>query len=158
MKRRFGTATNWITGMLVAGTLVAAPLAVSAQTETPQPTATYQPKFKGDPARSDSEALALGYMRTVIRAQKEYHKKYDKYAATLADLVGGARSFTKRMTQTDRGDYTVSFHSHKDKDSYELAMTPKQLDALHRSFYAKDDGVIHGDEEKAADENSPVVK
>lgn len=41
---------------------------------------TYQPKFKGDPARSDSEAAALGYMRTVLRAQKTYKKKYDKFA------------------------------------------------------------------------------
>ncbi len=158
MKRRFGTATNWIIGMLLAGTLVAAPLAASAQAESPTPVATYQPKFKGDPARSDSEAIALGYMRVVIRAQKEYHKKYDKYAATLPDLVGGARSFTKRMTQTDRGDYTVSFRSHKDKDSYELSMTPKQLDALHRSFYVDDDGVIRVEEEKAANEDSPVLK
>jgi hypothetical protein len=116
----------------------------------------YQPKFKGDPARSDSEANALGYMRTVIRAQKEYYKKNDKYASTLPDLVGGARSFTRRMTQTDRGDYTVSFHSRK--DGYELTLTPKQPDAEHRSLYANEDGVIHGDEQKAADENSPVVK
>ena len=64
---------------------------------------TYQPKFKGDPARSDSEANALGYMRTVIRAQQQYKKKNDKYASTLADLVHTG-SFTRRMTQTDRGD------------------------------------------------------
>ncbi len=113
MKRRFGTANNWIMGIALAGTLIAASVAVSAQTESSQP--AYQPKFHGDPAHSDSEAVALGYMRVVIRAQKEYHKKYDKYAATLADLVGGARSFTKRMTQTDRGDYTVSFRSIKKK-------------------------------------------
>jgi hypothetical protein len=130
--------------LLVMGTLFSA-----AQT-------AYQPKFKGDPAHSESEANALGYMRTVIRAQKEYYKKNDKYASTLAELVGGARSFTRRMTQTDRGDYTVSFHSRK--DGYELSLTPKQLDAEHRSFYTTEDGVIHADEQKAADENSPVVK
>jgi hypothetical protein len=130
--------------LLVMGTLFSA-----AQT-------AYQPKFKGDPAHSESEANALGYMRTVIRAQKEYYKKNDKYASTLAELVGGARSFTRRMTQTDRGDYTVSFHSRK--DGYELSLTPKQLDAEHRSFYATEDGVIHADEQKAADENSPAVK
>jgi hypothetical protein len=116
----------------------------------------YQPKFKGDPARSESEANALGYMRTVIRAQKEYYKKNNKYASTLPELVGGARSFTRRMTQTDRGDYTVTFHSRK--DGYELSLTPKQLDAEHRSFYATEDGLIHADEQKASDENSPAVK
>ena len=155
MKRRFGTGTGWIASILLAGALVAAPLGISAQTESPQP--AYQPKFHGDPARSDSEASALGYMRTVIRAQREYQKKNGKFATSLADLVHTG-SFTRRMTQTDRGDYTVSFRAHKDKDSYELALTPKQLDVQHRTFYAKDDGVIHGDEEKAADENSPVVK
>ena len=128
--------------LLIAGTLLAAQ-------------ATYQPKFKGDPARSESEANALGYMRTVIRAQQQYYKKNDKYAPSLADLVHTG-SFTKRMTQTDRGDYTVSFHSRK--DGYELTMTPKQLDAEHRAFYANEDGVIHADEAKAADENSPTVK
>jgi type II secretory pathway pseudopilin PulG len=128
--------------------LVAATLVSAAQT-------AYQPKFKGDPARSESEANALGYMRTVIRAQQQYNKKNDKYASTLADLVHTG-SFTRRMTQTDRGDYTVSFHSRK--DGYELSMTPKQLDAEHRAFYANEDAVMHGDEQKTADEDSPVVK
>jgi hypothetical protein len=132
----------------IAALLAAATLFSAAQT-------AYQPKFKGDPARSESEANALGYMRTVIRAQQQYYKKNDKYAATLGDLVHTG-SFTKRMTQTDRGDYTVSFHSRK--DGYELTMTPKQVDAEHRSFYATEDGVMHADEQKAADENSPVVK
>jgi len=129
--------------LLVAGML-------SAAAQTP-----YQPKFKGDPARSESEANALGYMRTVIRAQQQYNKKNDKYAATLADLVHTG-SFTRRMTQTDRGDYTVSFHARK--DGYELTMTPKQVDAEHRAFYANEDAVMHADEQKAADENSPAVK
>ncbi len=135
--------TARIAALLIAGTLFSAE-------QTP-----YQPKFKGDPARSESEANALGYMRTVIRAQQQYYKKNNKYASTLADLVHTG-SFTKRMTQTDRGDYTVSFHSRK--DGYELAMTPKQVDAEHRSFYATEDGVMHADEQKAADESSPVVK
>src|ERR1700731_1907581 len=124
--------------LLVAGTLFSA-----AQT-------AYQPKFKGDPARSESEANALGYMRTVIRAQQQYKKKNDKYAATLADLVHTG-SFTRRMTQTDRGDYTVSFRSRK--DGYELTLTPKQVDAEHRAFYANDDAIMHADEQKAADES-----
>jgi hypothetical protein len=94
-------------------------------------------------------------MRTVIRAQQQYFKKNSKYATSLADLVHTG-SFTKRMTQTDRGDYTVSFHSRK--DGYELTMTPKQVDAEHRAFYANEDGVMHADESKAADENSPAVK
>jgi hypothetical protein len=37
-------------------------------------------------------------------------------------------------------------------------MTPKQLDHEHRSFYAEEDGVIHADEEKAADLSSPKIK
>ncbi|MBZ5598185.1 MAG: hypothetical protein LAN83_07670 [Acidobacteriia bacterium] len=115
----------------------------------------YQPKFPGDPAHSDSEAAALGYMRTVLRAQREYKKKHDHYAPTLADLVHTG-SFTRRMVNTDRGDYTVGFRSHK--DGFDLTLTPKQLDAEHRSFYADEDGVIHADEEKAATESSPPVK
>jgi len=134
----------WIAVFLAATTLLSA-----AQT-------AYQPKFKGDPARSDSEANALGYMRTVIRAQKQYYKKNsDKYAPSLMDLVHTG-SFTRRMAQTNRGDYTVGFRSRK--DGYELTLTPQQVDAEHRAFYANEDGVIHGDEQKAADENSPVVK
>ena len=117
--------------------------------------AAYQPKFPGDPARSDSEAAALGYMRTVLRAQREYKKKHDHYASSLAELVHTG-SFTRRMANPDRGDYTVGFRSHK--DGFELALTPKQLDAEHRSFYADEDGVIHADEEKAATESSPPVK
>jgi hypothetical protein len=128
--------------LLVAGSVL------SAQT-------AYQPKFPGDPARSDSEADALGYMRTVLRAQRQYKKKNDHYASSFAELVHTG-SFTKRMVNPDRGDYTVSFRSRK--NGFELALTPKQLDAEHRSFYAEEDGVIRGDEQKAADEKSPVIR
>lgn len=115
----------------------------------------YQPKFRGDPARSDSEANALGYMRTLIRAENQYQRKNGKYATSLTQLVHTG-TFTRRMTQTDRGDYTVGFRPRK--DGYQLALTPKQLDAQHRSFCAAEDGVMHADEEKAATEDSPTVK
>ena len=115
----------------------------------------YQPKFKGDPAKSDSEAAALGYMRTVIRAQKIYQRKNNKFAASLSDLVHTG-SFTKRMVNPERGDYSVGFRPNK--DGYELTLTPKQLDAEHRSFYADEDGQIHADDQAPATEKSPVVK
>jgi hypothetical protein len=116
----------------------------------------YQPKFPGDPAHSESEAQALGYMRVVLRAQKEYKKRHDKFAESLMALAGTG-SLTKRMARsTERGDYSASFRSKK--DGFILTMTPKQMDTEHRSFYAEDDGVIHADDQKAADESSPKIK
>jgi len=95
-------------------------------------------------------------MRVVVRAQKLYQKKHNQYATSLKDLINTG-SFTRRMAaSTERGDYTVGFKGKK--DSYVLIMTPKNLDAEHRSFYADEDGVIHGDETKAADPSSPKVK
>jgi hypothetical protein len=120
-----------------------------------QSTPTYKPKFPGDPAHSDSEAAALAYMRVVIRAQKQFNKQYGHYATTLAELVHSG-SFTKRMVDPNRGDYTASFKGKK--DSYVLTMTPNHMDADHRSFYAEDDGKIHGDSDKPADDKSPLVK
>jgi len=125
-------------------------ISLAAAAQTP-----YQPKFKGDPAKSDSEAAALGYMRTVLRAQKIYHKKNNKYATSLADLVHTG-SFTKRMVNPDRGDYSVGFRPNK--DGFELTLTPKQLDAEHRSFYADEDNQIHADDQAPATEKSPIVK
>jgi hypothetical protein len=116
----------------------------------------YQPKFVGDPARSDAEAGALGYMRVVTRAQRDYYKKHNEYAPTLAALVNSG-SFTKRMAATtERGEYHVGFKGKK--DGYVLIMTPKQMDPQHRSFYAEEDGVIHAEEEKPAGPESPHVK
>jgi hypothetical protein len=120
-----------------------------------QQASAYIPKFPGDPARSDSEAAALAYMRVVLRAQHRFQKQYGHFAVTLAELVHSG-SFTKRMVDPNRGDYTAAFKGKK--DSFVLTMTPKQLDAQHRTFYAEDDGKIHGDEEKSADANSPVLK
>jgi hypothetical protein len=141
--------------MMAAGTVLAqeqAPEAAVGQT----PAVAYRPKFPGDPARSESEAQALGFMRVVLRAQREYKKRHDKFADSL-EALAGTGSFTKRMAHTtDRGDYTASFRSHK--DGFVLTMTPKQLDAVHRSFYAEDDGAIHGDDQKPADLDSPKVK
>jgi hypothetical protein len=116
----------------------------------------YQPKFPGDPAHSESEAQALGYMRVVLRAQREYKKRHDKYAASLPALAGTG-SFTKRMASSmNRGDYMAGFHTQK--DGFVLTMTPQKMDSEHRSFYAEEDGVIHGDDQKAADLSSPKVK
>jgi len=132
---------------------------MSAQESAPaspdQAAPGYKPKFAGDPARSDSEAAALAYMRVVIRAQSHFNKQYDHYATTLAELVHSG-SFTKRMVDPNRGDYTASFKGKK--DSYVLTMTPRNMDAQHRSFYAEEDGKIHADETKPADGDSPVVK
>ena len=144
--------------LLATGTWLAA-----AQNAAPQPApqsspesaVTYQPKFPGDPARSDSEAAALAYMRVVLRAQHKFEKQYDHFATSLPELVHTG-SFTKRMVNPDRGDYTAGFKGKK--DSFVLTMTPTHLDATHRSFYAEDDGKIHADETKAADADSPVVK
>ncbi len=125
-------------------------LAIAAAAQT-----AYQPKFPGDPAHSDAEAAALGYMRTVGNAQREYKKKHGAYATTLPELVGSV-SFTRRMTKTDRGDYTVRFHS-TGKD-YTLSMVPKQFDAAHRAFFMDDTGVIRAEEDKLATRESPPAK
>ena len=119
--------------------------------------AIYQPKFKGDPARSGSEAAALGYMRTFLRAQKIYKKKNGHYATSLLELAKTG-SFTRRMVSTERGDYTVQFRAHKDKDTFEVTMVSKQLDATHRSFFSDQEGKIRADERKEADESSEVLK
>ena len=140
-------------GLGMAQTQESAPTTAQAPA---QPSLTYQPKFPGDPARSESEAQALGYMRVVLRAQHEYKKRHNKFADSLEALAGTA-SFTKRMAHTtDRGDYTASFLAHK--DGFVLTMTPKQMDSEHRSFYAEDDGAIHADDQKPADLDSPRVK
>jgi hypothetical protein len=134
-----------------------ASVVMPAQTQTPPPSneTSYQPKFHGDPAHSDSEAIALGYMRTVLRAQKLYEKKNGKYAPSLMDLVHTG-SFTRRMVDPHRGDYTAGFRSHK--DGFEMTMTPENVDANHRSFYADEKGIIRADDQAAADEHSPALK
>ena len=140
---------------LATGTLCAQQLPADYSRPEQNAPITYTPKFPGDPARSDSEAAALAYMRVVIRAQRQFNRQYSHFATSLAELVHSG-SFTKRMVNPDRGDYTASFNGKK--DGYVLTMTPKNLDAQHRSFYAEDDGKIHADESKPADANSPVVK
>jgi hypothetical protein len=151
---------RYCAGILALG-MMGAGLA-SAQTQTSEP---YKPQFPGDPARSESEAQVLGYMRVVLRAENTYKKRHGKYADSMEALAGTA-SFTKRMAHsTDRGDYTASFHPRHDgpnhSPNYEgfvLTMTPKQLDSEHRSFYAEEDGAIHADDQKPADLDSPKVR
>jgi hypothetical protein len=142
-------------GMLGAGSgLAQAP-------EPQQSPSGYKPQFPGDPARTESEAAALGYMRVVLRAENIYKKRHGKYAESLTALAGTG-SFTKRMAHsTDRGDYTASFrsrHENPNRDQFVLTMTPKHIDSEHRSFYAEEDGAIHADEQKAADLDSPKVR
>jgi hypothetical protein len=142
--------------IFILGLGLVVPVLAQQTPATPEQAAPeYKPKYANDPARSDSESAALGYMRVVIRAQHQFNKQYGHYATTLPELVHSG-SFTKRMVDPHRGDYTASFKGKK--DSFVLTMTPQKLDSTHRSFYATDDGKIHADETKAADADSPVVR
>lgn len=131
--------------------------APAAQSTTPEPAPalSYTPKFRGDPAHSDSEAAALGYLRVVMRAEVGFNKQYGHYAVTLAQLVHSG-TFTQRMVNPVRGDYTVGYKGKK--DNFMLTMMPKNLDPQHRSFYVENDGKIHADETKPADGDAPVVE
>jgi|SRR5579863_1342873 len=143
--------------VLLACTLFAqdsTPPAPAPQSEPPSGP-VYQPKYHSDPARSDSEFAALAYMRVVMRAQVGFNKQYGHYATALTQLIHSG-TFTQRMVNPDRGDYTVGFKSKK--DNFVLTMTPKSLDPQHRSFYAENDGKIHAEETKPADPDSPVVE
>jgi hypothetical protein len=153
------TAATWGTsGPPQASTQPPTAQTPSQEGSQPPLASTYKPKFPGDPARSDDEALALAYMRVVIRAQNLYKKRHDKYAPTLADLAGTG-SFTKRMARTtDRGNYTVEFHSKNKGESYTIAMLPKAYDAQHRAIFADEDSVMHAEEGKPATDESPKVK
>jgi hypothetical protein len=135
----------------LTGIWILAALSGYAQTVGP----AYQPKFAGDKARSQAEASALGYMRTVATAQKLYKRKHGQYANSLAGLVGSG-SFTKRMTKTDRGDYVVSFKSKP--DGYALVLTPRQFEASRRGFYMEEDGMIRAEETRSASAKSPPLK
>ena len=121
----------------------------------------YKPQFPGDPAHSDSEAQALGYMRVVLRAENAYKRRHGKYADSL-EALAGTGTLTKRMARsTDRGDYRASFRPRHDAPNhygFVLTMTPKQMDREHRWFYAEEDAAIHGDDQKPADIDSPRVK
>ena len=116
----------------------------------------YKPRFKGDPARSNPEASALGYMRTVIDAQKVFKKRHTKYATSLPALINTG-SFTRRMAKTDRGDYTVAFKA-PSAQHYSIQLTPKVFDAEHRAFYVEDNGVIRVESDKPATADSPVLR
>lgn len=142
---------------LLAASLVN--LAAGAQTEapaTPAAQAAYQPKFRGDPAKSEAEYLTLGYLRTVTRAEKVYFKRHNQYAPSLLTLAGTA-SFTRRMAHdTQRGDYTI--HYRAKKDGYALSAVPQQYGPDHRAFYADEDGKLRVEEDKPAGPKSPLLK
>lgn len=122
-----------------------------AQADAP----AYTPKFAGDPAHSNAEGAALGYMRTVGSAQREYKKKHGAYATSLASLVGSG-SFTRRMVSTDRGDYTAKFQS--TGKNYSLALVPRTFDAAHRAFYVDETGNIRADDARPATASSDPLK
>jgi len=115
----------------------------------------YKPKFEGDPARSNDEALALGYMRTLLAAQRIYKKQHNRYATRLEDLVNKG-SFTRRMTKTDRGAYQVRFHGTADK--FSLSLTPQHFDQEHRAFFADQTGKIRAESDKPATAASSLLK
>ena len=115
----------------------------------------YQPKFKGDPAKSDSEAQALGFMRTVVTAEKNYKAKHNAYTTSLQDLAGTGSITRRTVASNKRGDYTASYKT--EKDGYRLTMTPDHVDATHRAFYVDQSGKIKAEEDKPATAESPAV-
>jgi hypothetical protein len=139
--------------MKIAGLILTLMMSVTSFAQVDAP--AYTPKFSGDPAHSNAEAAALGYMRTVSSAEREYKRKHGTYATSLPALVGSL-SFTRRMVSTDRGDYTAKFRS-TGKD-WSLSMVPKSFDAAHRAFYIDDSGTIRAEDEKPATASSEPIK
>ena len=122
-----------------------------------QPSQPYVKKSPSDPAHSQAEAIALGYMHTLLTAEKLYLKKHARYAPSLYALAQlGSGSFTKRMAKTDRGDYTVSYRGGEKK--FALQLTPKTFDADHRAFWTNQDGIIHVETSQPATDDSPVLR
>jgi len=115
----------------------------------------YQPKFKGDPAKSDSEAAALGFMRTVVTAQKNYKTKHSAYATSLQALAGTGSITRRTVASNKRGDYTVGFSG--TAENYKVTMTPDAVDATHRAFFVDATGKIRGEEDKTATADSPAI-
>jgi hypothetical protein len=145
-------AATLVFAVSLAGPQGMPPSAPAAGSENP-----YTPQFRGDPARSKSEAMALAYLRTVVDAERVYYKKHAKYAPSLQALVG-SQSFTRRMVKTERGDYTVSFRGDKEGKKYQLQMIPKQMDHTHRAFWVNEDATIRAEEDKPADDDSPILR
>jgi hypothetical protein len=159
MTMRYGSVAVLLAGLL-GGSLALAQENSSAAptTEVPYlPPTDYKPKFAGDPARSEAEALALGYMRTVVEAQRQFRKKKTKYAPSLVALVGSG-SFTKRMLRTDRGEYTATFIGNSKGLKYGLQLIPKQFNPNQRSFFVNESGIIRADDDEPATQESPVLK
>ena len=115
----------------------------------------YQPKFKGDPAKSDSEAAALGFMRTVVTAEKNYKSKHNVYCPTLAGLAGTGSITRRTVASNKRGDYTVGFSG--TAEGYRLTMTPTTIDATHRAFFVDQSAKIKAEEDKPATADSPAA-
>jgi hypothetical protein len=110
---------------------------------------------QSDTDKSPAEARALGYIHTVITAQREYKKKHSEYARSLTALVGKG-SFTRRMANPDRGDYAVKFSANG--TGYSLSLIPKTFDAEHRAFFASETGTIRVEPDKPATAQSPPLK
>jgi hypothetical protein len=105
--------------------------------------------------KSQAEARALGYMHTVMSAQREYKRKHNEYARSLAALVGKG-SFTRRMVNPDRGDYVA--HLSSDGKGYSLSMTPKVFDQEHRAFFGNETGAVRVEADKPANSQSPPFR
>lgn len=150
-----------LAAMLVLVAVLASPQQQNSPLAQPGPPQqqAYQPKFKNDAARSESEFIAMAYMRTLLDAQRKYYKRHDKYAPSLYTLVGSG-SFTRRMVKTDRGDYTVSFRleTKSSHPGFSLQLTPKQFDSTHRAFWINETGIFHVDGDEPATAESPVLK
>jgi hypothetical protein len=157
---RYGSVVLVLAGLLL-GSLASAQensSTVAATSDVPYlPPTDYKPKFAGDPARSEAEALALGYMRTVVEAQRQFRKKKTKYAPSLVALVGSG-SFTKRMLRTDRGEYTATFVGNSKGLKYGLQLIPKQFNPNQRSFFVNESGIIRADDDEPATQESAVLK
>ena len=139
------------------GFLVALVVTAVAMAQEPAAPAAYTPRSPGDPAHSQSEAIALGYIHTLVTAQKLYLKKHTRYAPSLYALAQlGSGSFTRRMAKTDRGDYNVVYHPGEKK--YALQLDPKTYDAQHRAFWVNENGIVHVEGDHPATEDSPVLR
>jgi len=97
---------------------------------------TYQPKFPGDPAHSDSEAAALGYMRTLLRDKDVRHSGISREGQTLIIKFRDAATRDKARGIITESQTDLDLSDRQDGSDFVLAGTLNSFSSLtlYRSF------------------------
>ena len=112
-----------------------------------------QPPAAAPPAKAADEHAAIAALGEINQAQKDYFRRYRRYALAYEELV--AEHLLKE--EPAASGYEIRMKPSADASRYTISAAPAEASPAGRNLFTDQTGVIHAERGRDATADSPAI-